>query len=75
MSLPAAAWSAEAVAVLAGVVDPAGRVLSRKRRLTPSTSARAVEDTIVSLVAEFSAAYPVAAVGAALLGGPGAVVR
>jgi glucokinase len=49
--------------VLAGVVDPAGRVLSRKRRPTPSTSARAVEDTIVELVTEFSAMYPVAAVG------------
>ncbi len=49
--------------VLAGVVDATGRVLSKQRRLTPSTSAKAVEDTIVDLVADFSASYRIAAVG------------
>jgi glucokinase len=49
--------------VLAGVVDPTGQVLSKQRRLTPSTDAKAVEDTIVDLVADFSASYRVSAVG------------
>ncbi len=49
--------------VLAGVVDSTGRVLRKQRRLTPSTDAGAVEDTIVNLVKEFAADYPVAAVG------------
>ena len=39
--------------VLAGVVDSSGRVLERQRRLTPGTSVRDVEDTIVDLVQGF----------------------
>ncbi len=49
--------------VLAGVVDPTGRVLVRERRQTDGRSAAAVEDTIVALVEGFSARYDVAAVG------------
>ncbi len=49
--------------VLAGVVDPAGRVLARERRETHGRSARAVEDTIVEVVDLLASVYPVAAVG------------
>jgi glucokinase len=49
--------------VLAGVVDSTGRVLSKERRLTPTTSAEAVEDTIVELVTGFATTFPITAVG------------
>jgi glucokinase len=49
--------------VLAGVVDSAGRVLARERRVTPGHDARAVEDTIVELIEFFAASHDVAAVG------------
>lgn len=49
--------------VLAGVVDPLGRVLTRERRETPGKSVAAVEDTIVELVTSFAARFDVSAVG------------
>ena len=49
--------------VLGGVVDSFGTVLTTRRRPTPGRSVRAVEDTIVDVVDELSAAYDVAAVG------------
>jgi glucokinase len=49
--------------VLAGVVDPFGRVLSRERRVTPGHDPRAVEDTIVELIELFTTRHDVAAVG------------
>ena len=49
--------------VLAGVVDPTGRVLARERRVTPGRDPQAVEDTIVDLIASFAAQHDVAAVG------------
>ena len=49
--------------VLAGVVDPSGRVLSRERRVTPGRDPEAVEDTIVDLVSLFATEHSVAAVG------------
>jgi glucokinase len=49
--------------VLAGVVDPTGRVLTRERRVTPGRDPQAVEDTIVDLITMFTATHDVAAVG------------
>ena len=49
--------------VLAGVVDPFGRVLERERRVTPGHDPVAVEDTIVDLISSFPSTYDVAAVG------------
>jgi glucokinase len=49
--------------VAAGVVDPAGRVRARARRLTPSRDPAAVEDIIVEVVAELRADHQVGAVG------------
>ena len=49
--------------VLAGVVDSHGRVLARERRDTPGRSVKAVEDTILDLVALFSKSFNVTAVG------------
>jgi glucokinase len=49
--------------VLAGVVDPAGQVLTRQRRQTDGRSAAAVEDTIVEMVNGLVDRYDVAAVG------------
>ena len=49
--------------VAAGVVDPAGRVLARALRRTPSRDASAVEATIVEVVRELAAVHEVAAVG------------
>jgi glucokinase len=43
-------------------------VLAREQRQTPGKSARAVEDTIVDLVAQFSAAFGIAAVGVGAAG-------
>ena len=54
--------------VLAGVVDSSGRVLDRQRRLTPGTSVRDVEDTIVDLVQGFGRSYDIAAVGVGAAG-------
>jgi glucokinase len=49
--------------VAAGVVDERGRVLARARRSTPSRDPRAVEDTIVEVVAVLRRTHEVAAVG------------
>ena len=49
--------------VLAGVVDSRGRVVAKQRRDTDGRSARAVEDTIVEVVASLRSAHVVAAVG------------
>ncbi|MEQ4205939.1 ROK family glucokinase [Actinopolymorpha sp. B17G11] len=49
--------------VAAGVVDPEGNVLERLRRDTPSTSPRATEDTIATVVAELRDRHEVTAVG------------
>ncbi len=49
--------------VAAGVVDEAGQVRARARRLTPSRDPKAVEDTIVDVVGELRDRYDVAAVG------------
>jgi glucokinase len=49
--------------VAAGVVDEAGRILARARRLTPSRDPRAVEDTIVEVVRELRAGHRVECVG------------
>jgi glucokinase len=49
--------------VAAGVVDVAGRVLARARRVTPSRDAGLVEATIVEVVEELRAVYDVVAVG------------
>lgn len=54
--------------VLAGVVDPAGRVLARERRDTPAHSAAEVEDAIVDVVARLAAGHDVAAVGVGAAG-------
>ena len=54
--------------VLAGVVDSSGRVLERQRRLTPGTSVRDVEDTIVDLVQGFGRTHDIAAVGVGAAG-------
>lgn len=54
--------------VLAGVVDPTGRVLAREWRDTPGRSVRAVEDTIVDLVSTFSLSHDIAAVGVGAAG-------
>jgi glucokinase len=49
--------------VAAGVVDGRGRVLARARRLTPSRSPQAVEDTIVEVVSQLRADHEIVAVG------------
>jgi glucokinase len=49
--------------VAAGVVDGRGRVLARARRLTPSRSPEAVEDTIVEVVSILRADHEIVAVG------------
>ncbi len=49
--------------VLAGVVDAYGQVVAKERRETPSSSAAAVEDTIVDLVQGFQRQHHIAAVG------------
>jgi glucokinase len=49
--------------VAAGVVDVAGRVLARARRLTPSKDPRAVEDTICEVVTLLRAEHDIVAVG------------
>ena len=49
--------------VAAGVVDGQGRVLARARRLTPSRDPKAVEDTIVEVVAELRTGHEIVAVG------------
>jgi glucokinase len=49
--------------VAAGVVDGAGRVLARARRLTPSRDPRAVESTIVEVVHELRKEHEIVAVG------------
>ncbi len=49
--------------VAAGVVDEAGRILARARRLTPSRDPRAVEDTIVEVVRELRTGHRVGCVG------------
>jgi glucokinase len=49
--------------VAAGVVDPAGGVLARALRPTPSRDVRLVEETIVEVVRELGAAHDVRAVG------------
>ncbi|MDT0330814.1 ROK family glucokinase [Nocardiopsis lambiniae] len=56
--------------VAAGVVAPGGRVLARVRTETPerSKSPAVVEDTIVSVVEELRAEYPVRAVGVGAAG-------
>jgi glucokinase len=54
--------------VLGGVVDSSGRVLARQRRLTPSRTAKAVEDVVVELVETLSATHDVAAVGVGAAG-------
>lgn len=56
--------------VAAGVVTPRGRVLARVRTETPdrSTSPAVVEDTIVAVVEELRAEYPVRAVGVGAAG-------
>jgi glucokinase len=54
--------------VLAGVVDSSGRVLERQRRLTPGTSVRDVEDTIVDVVQGFGRTHDIAAVGVGAAG-------
>ncbi|CAM3625604.1 ROK family glucokinase [Nocardiopsis rhodophaea] len=56
--------------VAAGVVNPSGRVLARRRAETPdkSKSPKVVEDTIASLVEELRRAYPVHAVGVGAAG-------
>ena len=48
--------------VAAGVVDPAGRVLARALRPTPSRDVRLVEETIVEVVREGLLNQPVLAV-------------
>jgi len=54
--------------VLGGIVDSSGRVLDRQRRLTPSRSVRAVEDTIVELVDTLARGHDVGAVGVGAAG-------
>ncbi|WP_046471699.1 ROK family glucokinase [Allosalinactinospora lopnorensis] len=56
--------------VAAGVVNPAGRVLARRRTETPekSKSPKVVEDTIAGLVEELCRDYPVQAVGVGAAG-------
>jgi glucokinase len=49
--------------VAGGVVDADGRVLAQTRRDTPADDVAGVRDTIVAVVAELAAAYPVTAVG------------
>jgi glucokinase len=49
--------------VLGGVVDSAGRILERKRRLTPGQSVTEVEDTIVAMVLSLAAGHDIGAVG------------
>ena len=49
--------------VAAGVVDDAGAVLARARRLTPSRDPRAVEETIVEVVTLLRKEHEIAAVG------------
>ena len=49
--------------VAAGVVDENGLILARARKATPSQSPRAVEDTIVGVVAELREHHHVASVG------------
>jgi glucokinase len=49
--------------VAGGVVDVAGRVLTRARRVTPSRDPALVEATLVEVVDELRAAYDVVAVG------------
>jgi glucokinase len=49
--------------VASGVVDEQGRVLARLRRLTPSRSPQAVEDTIVEVVSQLRAEHDIVAVG------------
>ena len=49
--------------VAAGVVDMNGQVLARARRLTPTKSPKAVEETIAEVVEELRASYEVVAVG------------
>jgi glucokinase len=49
--------------VAAGVVDGAGRILARARRLTPSGDPHAVEATIVEVVKELRAGHDAVAVG------------
>ncbi|HET9657835.1 MAG TPA: ROK family glucokinase [Kineosporiaceae bacterium] len=49
--------------VAAGVVDGQGRVLARARRLTPSRSPKAVEETIAEVVGELRDRHEVTAVG------------
>ncbi|ASU82292.1 glucokinase [Nocardiopsis gilva YIM 90087] len=56
--------------VAAGVVNPSGRVLARRRTETPdkSKSPKVVEDTIVSVIEELRREYPVHAVGVGAAG-------
>jgi glucokinase len=49
--------------VAGGVVDADGRVLAHTRRDTPATDVAGTRDTIVAVVAELAATYPVTAVG------------
>jgi glucokinase len=49
--------------VLGGVVDSAGRILERQRRLTPGQDVKEVEDTIVAMVLSLAAGHDIGAVG------------
>jgi glucokinase len=49
--------------VAAGVVDPAGKIIERVRRLTPAASPAGTEQVIVEVVNELRERYDVSAVG------------
>jgi glucokinase len=49
--------------IAAGVVDEAGQILDERRQPTPTSSAEAVVDAMVSMIRELQAAHPVTAVG------------
>ncbi|WP_204920503.1 ROK family glucokinase [Microlunatus panaciterrae] len=49
--------------VAAGVVDEQGNILARQRKLTPSRSPRAVEDTIVDVVTDLRREFRVESIG------------
>jgi glucokinase len=49
--------------VAAGVVDPAGKIIERIRRLTPAASPAATEQVIVEVVDELRSRHEVSAVG------------
>lgn len=49
--------------VAAGVVDPAGKILARRRRQTPSKDPEAVQSTIVQVVEALRADHEIHAVG------------